>query len=113
MRRRAADIEAEPALIDGASYSLHLRFIRAAFSTGTVVASSPAREGGFRMGSRYVTLDRTWLPNGSTHDSTAFLRQNSLTIIGLITTDLAASAKCRCDRYGCFSIPAETGGECL
>ena len=75
MRKRAADIEAEPALIDGASYSLHLRFIRAAFSTGTVVASSPAREGGFRMGSRYVTLDRTWLPNGSTHDSTAFLHQ--------------------------------------
>jgi hypothetical protein len=46
------------------------------------------------MGSRYVTLDRTWLPNGSTHDSTAFLRRNSLTIIGFITTDLAASAKC-------------------
>ena len=53
MRNRAAVIEVEPALIEGASYSLHVgSSVRPAFSTATIVASSPAREDGIRMRER-------------------------------------------------------------
>jgi hypothetical protein len=93
MRKRAADIEAEPALIVGASYSLHVQFmVRAACSN--VVASSPTRDGDFRM--------RQPLHHSGSHVFAkrfdprlhCISARNSLAIIGLITTDLAASTKC-------------------